>query len=1789
MKLLSPLVLRIALIPLLISSALVGSASAQTTYYWDGNGATTGAGTNPSGTWGGASDSGFWSTSPTGTTTTSSTGPGTLDTAVFTAWDGTAGDGPSGAYTVTLGASQSLTGIVIGTASNNTSDGVLTLATTASYTLTIGSGGITLNGSSGDPSITGALILGASQTWTINNAHVLAVGASVAGSATGGNTDTLSLGYVGQYTPTLGGVISDGTAGGNVAITLNNTNGTSTGGGIWEITGSNNSYTGATSISRGVLEVGGSLANAGSNSSLGAATGANSIINFGSGTYGGTLIYSSGTNSSSNRGINLAGTTGGATIYQNGSGYLNLSGALSSAGGTNTLTLGGTSTTGTNTFSGLISDGSGSGAGNLSIVVTGPASWNISNSNTIAGTLTTSNTESTYTGTLTMNGNNTFNNGGTDVSVAGGTVIMNGSNSFNGNVAVSGGILTLGGANSGFGNYNVTGGVLNLNSNNDGVGTLSVSGGGTVSMGANATLASANVSLNGGFLLLGGAGNVGGGNSITIGTSGGGIGVTYTPTSFPTFTDNSGTTGGIFGIGYVGTGGIGSVSNITALFGSSSYWSLGAFTGSNGTYTGTVLPVGALNTYRLGGGGGVLTIQNAFLTGSGNNLQIGSATGGTVDLPTGETYGGTTTIFNGIAGITSGSSFGTSSSAINVGSGTNAVGINYLGTGETISRALNFAGTTGSVTLSNSGTGNVVYSGTPVFDSAGNKTLVLGNATDTYGGSIGAITNSGTGTTTVVKNGAANSVWILTGGSGNTYTGNTTVNGGVLQTTNFTDLSNSYINLAGTSTADPGILQTQGTITRTLSSTASTSNINMNEYGGFAAYGGTLTLDFGGGTALSWGSGFANGSSGGTPAVFGSTTSNNQVILENNLSLNTTDPFQQYIYVYKGTGGDSTLFSGVISNGTGTGAASGIVKTGLGTLILSNANNSYSGYTTVGQGTLIAAANTPAAGVGVTGAFGSGDGPSATPSTVYATIALGISATGTGGNPSLLIGGAYSLARPISITDYGTNNVYSIGGSTNATATFANAISFTNASQGSTGNTFDITQVATTGSNTLNITGGITAVSLTGTQTVTFANVGAVSVNTTGITNGNSTLAVLQSGAGTTTLAAANTYTGATTINGGVLKITGSTVSTGTVVVNSGGTLAGTGGGAINLADGVIGTLTIGSLTTTGGGSLSFEIGGVTTSTDVIADTGALTASGSTTINVANLGGISQTIATGTYTILSYTGTSQSLSNFTLSTTSLDGKSLALTQNGDTIEIAVTSNTASTTYTLSTTAGSTLLHSGATTTLTTTVTNTGTGTADTLDYSGLGATATNGSVSGSTTTGGPLANNSVGTGTNTQTYTATTAGSDTISATGSGTNATQGGSATLSTSTGTTINVYSGVGVWNTNGGGSWGAVSATPTNWTANGGTPGVTAGFVNTDSASFGSILASGTGSVTLDGENPSLNAITFDDSAASYVIAQGTGTGSITLDGNGGNANVTDLAGAHTISAPIDLATSANVDVASGQQLTISGTVSGTGGLVNNGSGTTILSGNNGYSGGTTVSSGTLQLSNSSGSATGSGALNVGAGAVLAGTGFSNGSSFSITGNSSTVATVLVGHNTASDLNTTGVMSLSATGASSIGSANLVFNINSNVAGQGNELNVGTTAITFNTVGTMKTTLTLNVEGTTYINGYTTYVLVAGTGTTTIAGNGTTSGQYSGLTTFLNSKGQEEIETGATSNLALAFSSPTQAGFYAPSYLFLVNNGGVDDIEVEVVPEPGTWAMMLGGLAMLIVWQRRKSKLS
>ena len=280
-----------------------------------------------------------------------------------------------------------------------------------------------------------------------------------------------------------------------------------------------------------------------------------------------------------------------------------------------------------------------------------------------------------------------------------------------------------------------------------------------------------------------------------------------------------------------------------------------------------------------------------------------------------------------------------------------------------------------------------------------------------------------------------------------------------------------------------------------------------------------------------------------------------------------------------------------------------------------------------------------------------------------------------------------------------------------------------------------------------------------------------------------------------------------------------------------------------------------------------------------------------------------------------------------------------------------------------------------------------------------------------------------------------------------------------------------------------------------------------------------------------------------------------------------------------------------------------------------GVQTLSGNsNTYSGGTSVTgSGTLLVNNTSGSATGTGAVSVGAGATIGGYGTSSGSGFSVSGTGTTTGTqanVLVGMNSLSDTNTTQILTMKgSTGLSTIANANLTFNLNAQLAGglggssnggsagglgvvgSGTELSVGNTNISFGTAtGSVRLTLNLQNEPA-IVPSNTPYVLFAGTGVTTDTG-GVSGGQYTGLVlgtvTELGSGITETQITGL--NLQLAFSGATDQSFYgASSYLVLFQDTetGTDDIDVEVIPEPGTWALMLGGLAMLIFWQRRKNK--
>ncbi|HEV7868143.1 MAG TPA: autotransporter-associated beta strand repeat-containing protein, partial [Chthoniobacteraceae bacterium] len=137
--------------------------------------------------------------------------------------------------------------------------------------------------------------------------------------------------------------------------------------------------------------------------------------------------------------------------------------------------------------------------------------------------------------------------------------------------------------------------------------------------------------------------------------------------------------------------------------------------------------------------------------------------------------------------------------------------------------------------------------------------------------------------------------------------------------------------------------------------------------------------------------------------------------------------------------------------------------------------------------------------------------------------------------------------------------------------------------------------------------------------------------------------------------------------------------------------------------------------------------------------------------------------------------------------------------------------------------------------------------------------------------------------------------------------------------------------------------------------------------DGANFTAGL-SAPGTITLDGSK-TVGTIQLNNPSA-YTIAQGAG-GSLILDSGGNAAAITVLNGSHTISAPVTLTSNTSVEVTtSTDMLTISGSISGNGTLAKTGAGTLALSGANLFPNGTTIHGGTVQIG--SNGALGTGAL-------------------------------------------------------------------------------------------------------------------------------------------------------------------------------------------------------------------------
>jgi autotransporter-associated beta strand protein len=629
----------------------------------------------------------------------------------------------------------------------------------------------------------------------------------------------------------------------------------------------------------------------------------------------------------------------------------------------------------------------------------------------------------------------------------------------------------------------------------------------------------------------------------------------------------------------------------------------------------------------------------------------------------------------------------------------------------------------------------------------------------------------------------------------------------------------------------------------------------------------------------------------------------------------------------------------------GTKVACALLKAGPGTMLLSGLNY-YTGGTTISAGTLVAgisddqtlpqAPTAPLA--NAAGAFGN-------PGTA---ITLGnANTTLNGSSPSLLIDGAYVVDHPITVANQATTGTYTLGGITDTNATFLRAVTINQP--------LTIAQVANTGGNELTFSGGITAGG--GSQTITIAGPGNVSVTTTPLANGGGTLGVNVLAGATLFLSVVPTYTGLTTVNG-TLDVTGlgtwvlgaqSLRGTGTV---NGSLATGAGTAIYPATDGTAGTLTINdNLALSTGGQIYFDL-----STSHLGGNDQIVAGGSLTLNggVVNIKALSGTanLDGGDYVLVATTGGVTG----TLPSLAWDGSEPA--------------NAAS--YSLELAGNNLVLHHSATLSPSVTATVTPTSVARNQNLT-VNATVTQGTYAIASVT---VDLSNIG-GSSTQAMTdsgdhvhysftqAVAPGTAVSVVNGAYVTVTVTDTSSLSGSANPVFTVIPATETWNGHGGGNW----SDDADW-------------VSTDAPGYVGdtlVFAGNSGLTSTMDNNYSITGLSFASGSGSFNIGTPGSTLTITASGvtnnstSAQNLNVPVLlttvpqtldaaAGNLTLGQDIDNGGNLLTITDGGFTTAISGAVTGAGGLTMAGTGTAALAGSSTYAGPTTINSGTLAIDGS-----------------------------------------------------------------------------------------------------------------------------------------------------------------------------------------------------------------------------------
>jgi autotransporter-associated beta strand protein len=909
-------------------------------------------------------------------------------------------------------------------------------------------------------------------------------------------------------------------------------------------------------------------------------------------------------------------------------------------------------------------------------------------------------------------------------------------------------------------------------------------------------------------------------------------------------------------------------------------------------------------------------------------------------------------------------------------------------------------------------------------------------------------------------------------------------------------------------------------------------------------------------------------------------------------------------------------------SGTIAGATESLTKTGVGTLILSG-SNTYAGGTTVSAGKIQLSSGGSIGSAGTLTVQGTGTFDLAGNNQTVGGLSDGGVSTGTitssVGSATLLVNTSVPAAFSGTITDGGSGNSLSLTFAGPSTETLSGYNSYTGLTT-VTGGTLIAAINSALGSST-SATGGLLLNPSSGTATVDFTSANPaiaslassgggtsdIVLGSTGSGGTSTTLTITGAGAGSGTTfsgvisdqtGTVATAIGNLTLSGGTLTLGGANTFTGTTIISSGGTLVL--GNALALQDSTLnynnqgGTLSLGSLTAltlaglTGAQNLALtntnSVAVALTIGNGVADnyTGSLSGAGS---SLTKVGADTLTLSNANYT----GATTVNAGSLTISGGSVGSPTSALTINVAGVGLNLTGGTLTAgTVDVGITGGAT----GAA------VSITGAASASFASLQ-IGSSANTGGAFTINTTGTVSLGNYIlgrdgGSGGGLDTAAGLIIDAGTVTATtiagGSGVG---GRSADINISGGTfTIGTSASTGAFELGGTGAVGSDYLTQTGGSLTYlGTDGLVAGALAGTTSGI-----SITGATTVDtltgvtlnsaNSNTTVAALTVGTNATLYLGSVGLVENLPGLSGTGvavnfGTAKVGAIA-PWSSAAAINLTGNTTFQAADANSnpnnITLSGTLSGTGGLTVSGPGVVTLSGSNTYAGATAVSAGgTLVVSGSIGgsAATVSGAganmevdnvvnpgINVTGGGMLSGVGTVDGSA---TVSGGTLAPGLTLANS-----TSAVGALTSNGNVTLGSSStfsIRIGLTDGSSGDVDSLNVPTGSFNL-TDGT--TTLQLNAgvaeNGATLDTIYT--IVNGGASLTGVSGDW-----------FANAPGQGDEITTAT---GYQFDV-----FYAVAAGSTTDPGSDINVELIAVPEPGTWASLLGGIGILVAWQRSRRR--